>query len=247
MRALALLGGAALAAAVLTACGGGSEPPSSPDTSPTSGEEVTPTREPTATAAVTPTATADVPTPPPESGGMDGFRDFVAFVERAADASFFAERAVEGEITCTGDEETGPCAGQPSGAVQRGLPSAVGYSDALALFTRDEYEITLEQWVSRARVDRSDDYGRGGISVHAIAHQPATEGREESYQIVLTGIFTVGPDALRQARILSWEFLDGSWRLKRELFATVPLAVDDWLSGECTECYDQWERWESQS
>jgi len=41
--------------------------------------------------------------------------------------------------------------------------------------------------------------------------------------------------------------MDGRWRLTDELIGGFPLAVADWLSGDCAGCYDQWERWEGTS
>jgi hypothetical protein len=76
VRALAVLSGAALSAAVLTACDGdATEPPFLPEESPTS----------TAAAA--------------ESGGMDGFREFARRIEEAVargDGTIFEERAAPG-------------------------------------------------------------------------------------------------------------------------------------------------------
>jgi hypothetical protein len=243
VRALALLSGAVLSVAVvLIACdGGASEAPFLVETSPTPATEATLTPEPR------PTATPETLAPPSESGGMEGFRAFAVLIEEAlaeSDGSFFAERGVEEEMTCAGDEQLGPCFDLPAGTVLTGIPGATAQSDAFALFTPSEYAAMLEAWFADARPDLSDEYGGGGLTLYALAHQPADGGDEEAHQAVVTGIFTSGPDAFRQARILSLQFLDERWWFTRELFATVPQTAADWLSGECDECYDQWERWE---
>jgi hypothetical protein len=234
--------------AVLAACdGGATEPPFLPETSPTPTEQATAAPEPTPTAETTPTSIAETATPLPESGGMDGFRAFAARVERAlaeGDASFFADRGLEDEMTCAGDEPSGPCLGRPTGAVLRGIPSSTALSDPAALFTSDDYLITLQEWFSRAKTDLSDQYGTGGLVLYALAHQPAGGGTEEAYHAVVTGIFALPGGGLRQARILSLQLLEDTWRLTRELFVTTPHTITNWLSGECDFCYDHWERWE---
>ncbi len=249
MRAHALLSSAVLSVTVvLIACdGGASETPFLVETSPTPATEPTLTPEPRPTAILTPRDTPEAPAPPSESAGREGFRAFAVLIEGAlaeSDGSFFAERGVEEEMTCAGDEQLGPCFGLPAGTVLTGIPGATAQSDAFALFTPSEYAAMLEDWFADARPDLSDEYGGGGLTLYALAHQPADGGGEEAHQAVVTGIFTSGPDAFRQARILSFQFLDEQWRFTRELFATVPQTAADWLSGECDLCYDQWERWE---
>jgi hypothetical protein len=247
VRALSLLSGAALSTAVLIACdGGATEPPFLLETSPTPTAEITVTPEPTPTAIPTPTAAPETPTPTPECDGMDCFRAFAVLIEAALagnDASFFADRSVEDEITCTGDEQIGPCMDQPAGTVVRGIPCGIAQSEGTFL-SPDDYAATLADWFADARPDLSDEYGSGGLALYALAHSPADAMGQEAHQGIVTGIFTSGPDAFRQARILSFQFLDGSWRLTFELFAAAPLTPEPYLSGECSECYDHWERWE---
>ncbi len=247
MRALILLSATALSAAVLTACdGGATEPPFLLETSPTPTAETAATPEPTPTAVPTPTAAPETPTPPPESGGMDGFRAFAVLIDAALaenDASFFVDRGVEDEITCAGDEQIGPCMDQPAGAVVRGIPYGIAQSEGTFLPLGD-YAATLADWFAAARPDLSDEYGGGGLTLYALAHRPAPEGSEEAYLAIITGIFTGGPDAFRQARIPGFRFLDGSWRLTGDLLAAAEFAVPDYLSGDCDFCYDHWERWE---
>jgi len=232
VRALSLLSGAALSAAVLTACDGGvTEPPFLLETSPTPTEEATPAPEPT-----------------PESGGMDGFRAFAAPVETAladGDASFFADRGLEHEMTCAGDEQLGPCVDQPAGTVLRGIPGAVWQSDASWLFSPNEYAAMLRDWFAGARADLSDEYGDGGVRLFAIG-QRATGDADQEFLAIMTAILDTGPatEIQRQARILRFLFSEGVWQLDAEIFAAVSFTAKDWLSGQCSECYDRWERWE---
>ena len=235
----------------LAACGGdAAEDPRTPRTTggvtPTVTVAAVSTPEPASTVETTPTTVSETSAPLPESSGMDGFRAFAAGVDSAltdGDASFFADRGLETEMTCAGDESFGPCLDQPAGIALPGIPSATIQSEPSVLLTPDDYAATLRDWFLRAKADLSDEYGSGGLVLYALAHQPAGDGIEEAYQTVVTGIFTVATADFRQARILSYQFLDGSWRLTRERFATVPETIESWLSGECDFCYDRWERW----
>lgn len=239
MRALAVLCGAALFALAAAACNGGaSEPPFLIEITPA------PDEEPTSTAVPTPTEVLEAPTPPPECDGFDCFRAFAPLIEAALaedDASFFSERGAQIELTCAGDEQLGPCFDLPADTVLTGIPGAVAQSDAFALFAPDEFAAMLAEWFAAVNPGLSDEYGDGGLTLYALAHRP---GDEEAYQAIVTGIITSGPDTFRQARIISFLFVDGRWRLTSELYATIPQTAADWLSGDCDFCYDIWERWE---
>ena len=205
----------------------------------------------TLTAAPTqePQATAQPPaTPAGERAGMDGFRAFAVRLEAAlagADLSFLAQRAVEQEVECTGSAEPrGACVNQPAGTVVRGIPSDVAQAQALQLVPRDNYVGLLQDWLVSARPDLSDDYTSGALTLMALAHRPAAADSGEAYQAILTEIYASRGASLRQARILGFQFLDGGWRLTGEVVAAQPETAAPWLSGDCGECYDQWERWE---
>ncbi len=244
MRRLAFAA-AATGGAVLTlaaACDGGPGSPFDIDISPAPEATATPTAAPTAAPTPTPE-----PTPAPESAGMDGFRAFAALIDDAVavgDGSFFSGRGVEEEQICTGEEQLGPCAGESADTMLRGIPGAAAQSDAFALFTPDDYAAMLQDWFASGRPEDTDVYGSGEIVLYALAHRPAQGGADEAYLAIVSGIVTSGPDALRQARVLNFQFLDGGWRLISELLATVEFTAADYLSGDCGDCYDAWERWE---
>ena len=194
--------------------------------------------EPTAAATATPT-----PEGAPEAGGLDGFRAFAAGIAAAVDAAepaYFADRSMEAEIACSGDETTGICYGQPAGAVLRGIPSAVAQSDAFALMSADEYVEMLRSWFADASPQEAP-------TLYAIARRPAGEGGEETFRAIVSGTFLVGPADSRvlrqQARIFDFQFLDGRWRFTGEVYASVPESAQPWSSGHCDECFDLWERW----
>ncbi len=230
----------------LTACGGdGGEGPETPR--PAGDMTPTVTAEAVSTPEATPTTVTELT--PSETAGMDDFRAFAPLIQEAlaeGDTPFFADRGVEEEMVCAGDEELGPCVDQLAGTVLTGIPSAVAQSDDLALFTPDDYAAMLMEWSASGTPDVRDKYGDGGVTLYALAHRPADEDGDEAYQAIVTGIFQPGITPLRQARILSFQFLDGSWWLTRELFATIPFTTEPYLSGECSDCYDRWERWEGE-
>ncbi len=229
--ALLFLAAASLAVA---ACDGAGEPPFLTETV-TPGETAPPTASPGASPSPSP-----VPTPA-ESGGPDGFRAFAARIAAAVaagDGAFFADRGLQAEETCDGTEELGPCAGQAAGTVLRGIPSAIVQSDAFAYFTPEEYAAVMGEWFGDARGDLADAYGGGAPVLYALA----ADG-PDAHLAIVTAIVQSGPATLRQARILSFQFLDGTWRLTLDLYATVAATADAYLSGACADCYDSWERW----
>ncbi len=197
----------------------------------------------------TPSPAVDTPAPTAtpnateETDGLAGFRAYaqqIAATVATGDTALFADRALEDEVICSGDEVTGICYGKPSGAVLRGIPGAVAQSDAFTLFSLTEYPEVLRDWFASASPD-------GAPTLHAIAHRPGGQGGEEAYQAIVFGVIMVGPagsTVLRQqGRIFDFQFVDGRWRLTGELYASVPESIRPWLSDDCSDCYDHWERW----
>jgi hypothetical protein len=199
---------------------------------------------PTEAATAAPTATLEVVA---EADGEDGFRAFAVRVEAAlvgSDALFFADRGLEQDLVCTGEEQVGICTDQPPGTAFRGIPRGIFQTDAFLLTSPDEYADDLGVWFAKVLPESADDYGDGAVALYALAHQPASGGGEEAYQAIIAAIVTSGADSVRQARSLSFRFVDGRWRLTGEIAATLPQTAEAFLSGECEYCYDRWERWE---
>jgi hypothetical protein len=232
----ALPAAVAVLLALIFACTSDASPAASP----------TPTLDPDA--PLPPLPTADIPTPTPEPSpveeqGLDGFRAFAIQIQAAlteSDTAFFASRGLEDELTCAGDEVLGICSGQRAGRILRGIPSAIYQSDAFALLSEDEYAGTLDEWLASAATD-------GHPTLRALAHRPAAGDEEEVYMAIAKGVFVIGPEGeqvrRQQGRVFEFQFVDGSWRLSRDLYLSVPESTDVWLSGDCDECYDQWEHW----
>lgn len=188
-----------------------------------------------------------------ELDGMDGFRDFSAKIERAIaeiDGQFFVERAVLQQETCPGDQEFGPCAGQPAGAVVTGIPSGVYQSDGGGFLQPEDFAQDLARYVGAALTEQTDAYGDSAVALYALARSEE-EGRQV-FHAITTSIVDTYPGGYpigsveREAHIFSFEFEDGRWRFTREGAAVVSLSSSDWLSGQCAECYVEWERWQPQ-
>jgi len=249
VRALSLLSSAALSAAVLTACDGAvTEPPFLLQSSPTPTEEATATAAPTPTAVLASTVAPDTPTTASGAVDIDDFRTFATSIDgalTASDGAFFADRGVQMEMTCTGVEQLGPCVEQPAGTVLRGIPGVAWHSDASGISPPDKYVAMLQEWLATARPDLSDNYGDGAVRLFALAHSSGGDADGE-FLAIATVIRYTGPatEIQRQARIFRFVRGKESWALRGEILAAVSFTADDWLSGECSECYDYWERWE---
>lgn len=211
------------------ACGGEKE---------RSGSTVTPLASPEATSTG-------------ESGGMEGFRTLATEIERAIaqnDSQFFIERAVLQSETCPDEpQEFGPCAGQPAGAIVTGIPSGIYQSDAGGFLQPEDFAKDIPRYAGAALTERTDAYGGGAVALYALAR--SEDGTTEVFHAITTSIVDTYPTGYpigsveREAHIFSFQFQDGRWRFTRMGAAVVSLSSSDWLSGQCAECYQDWERW----
>jgi len=236
VRALPLLAGASLTLLLAAAaCDGATKAPFLPEASPTATAEATPTAQPTPTSVATPTAV-------PEPGGRTGFRAFAALIDAAiADANgrIFIDRAQLSEVTCTGEEELGPCTGAAAGLVD-GIWQGLWRTDAVGLVPPEQIAFGFESFVTDAEGGESDGFGAGSAALYALAS--GRQGEGEAFYAVVTAISP--GDAGPERRIAVYQFtFDGErWRLYRVVEAGA--LFEEWLSGNCTDCYDQWARWE---
>lgn len=226
-------------APLLIGCGDDEEAPAE-TASPALPESASPTRA----ATRSPTASA---TEAAEADEKEGFRAFASRIEAAlaaGDGRFFADRGVEEDLVCAGDEQVGLCTDEPVGTAFRGIPRGIFQTDAFALSSPDDYADDLVEWFSNAQPELEDDYGDGTVALWALAYKAAGDGGGEAYQAIITAIVASDVESIRQTRTLSFRFLDGRWRLTGEIAAELLQTAEPWLSGECDYCYDRWERWE---
>jgi len=221
---------------MMIGCGDESEPRTHP--------ALTESASPTQAATASPTASS---TEAAEADGEEGFRAFasqIAAAVQSGDGGFFADRGIEDELVCDGSEELGPCVDQAPGAILRGIPGGVAQSDAFALVTPEDYAVMISQWIGSSEPGLDDAYGNGAAALFAVAYRPANAFQEEVHQAIMSGIYPLGPVAEkeRQARVLGFQFVDGTWRLTEDLLATRELTAEPYLTGEC--CPDGWEPWD---
>jgi hypothetical protein len=203
-------------------------------------ESASPTAYVSPSASATPEPTRITGSP---SADFEQFRVFAAEIDVAiasGNAEFFAARGVEMEVTCKGDEQLGQCTNQPAGTIIRGIPGAAWRSDAGALIPRAEYGPFVSEWFTSALPNESDKYGGGSPRLLALAESSAGEQRAIASLIRDAGASSIQ----RQCRVFRFSLVDGSWVLSGEYFCYATQTSEDWLSGQCSQCYAYWESWE---
>ncbi|MDP2949215.1 MAG: hypothetical protein Q8P22_06730 [Chloroflexota bacterium] len=206
-----------LLSAALASCGGGEKAPA--------GSTATPALTPVPTA--TPEALACPPLAEPED--LPQVRAFAAEIEGALssqDAEFFLDRAVEQEIACTGQEESGPCVGKEAGTVLKGIRVVPWLGSEVTLGTLDEFRQFLSgQW-----------------SMYALAYL------EPGRFIAMTTASAQSAGAAKpsDAWLMTFVWADDSWRVTQLTYVQQE-NIDDWLSAEALstawERCTYWERW----
>jgi hypothetical protein len=218
------------------------------------------TAAPAATQAVTAAATAktedpaDSPSPLDrgDAGDPNPFLNFARLFPdalSARDTNFLLSRGLQVETVCRGDEQLGQCESQPPGTTFRGIPGAAWQSDAYQLFTPDEYRALLERYFGAAVSSGSDEFGGSSLRLYAIAAQPGPNGEYEYLAITTSIVDTYPPGGPigrpeREAHVFRFRKVSGEWRFVGETVAVVTASARDWLSGECLQCYDSWQRWD---
>jgi hypothetical protein len=226
-------------------------------------EEAVPLATPTLSATQPATLARESPlpfaadkTPAPnlqDPDGLAAFRGFAAIVQTAiqtSDVDFFLNRRLEVQTVCRGDEALGQCAGQQAGTVLFGIPGYAWRSDASYIFTPDEYRTNLERYFAASIESASDAYGDGRLLVFALASKQDAEDYE--YFAITSSIVDIYPSTAapigrqeREAHAFRFEGTGkGDWAFAGEIAAGTLVTAVDWLSGDCAQCFDHWERWE---
>jgi len=198
--------------------------------------------------------TTPTPTHSPAAGGIDAFRRFAREIDAAVmagDAQFFVDRAVIQQETCTGTEEFGPCSAQAGGTSVSGIPVGVWATDARTSVPTLAYGQRLQEFFAAALAEASDDFGTGALGLDSLAYSASMFPPyldQPGFMAVVSAIVpptflpfpTSEGEPQRVVKVFAFAFQDNQWKFLGEIQAGVHGAR--WLSGECRECYDRWER-----
>lgn len=187
-------------------------------------------REPPFLREPTPTVTVGVPddtvAPPAD---FESFRRLAPEIEtaiRGRNADFFLGVAQTSSVTCPHEFEP-RCEGQPEGTVVEGVSLGFWRSEG-SLLTREEMRDDLAQYFRSLNEP----------ALHALAWGPEADAAGPTAYAV--AVSTDDPE--NTTRVLGFVPQDGAWRMLQVI--VVPVLADEWLSGDCTDCYDHWERWD---
>jgi hypothetical protein len=202
-----------------------------------------PSHEPTLTVSPTPSASRVM--------GFEAFREFapqIVAALQARDADFFLDRASEVEVACRGDEALGQCVDSSPGTVLRGIPGSAWQSDAYYIFTNDEYRTNLNRYFAAPIESATDEFGGGRLRLHSLGSHINSNGVE--YLAMTTSIVDIYPSTgypigqnEREAHVFRFQINSGDWAFSGETAAGTHVTAADWLSGNCSQCYDYWEPW----
>jgi hypothetical protein len=212
-----------------------------------SSQEEAPTATPSVAAiTVGPTATVSPSTPIPgsEPAGFEAFREFAPLVIHAvlaADVAFFTDRADRVTIPCRGVDSLEPC------STHTGIAGYAWRSDAGGVFTDEFYALNLRNYRDGSLPDRMDRFGDGRLRLFAIASEESPD--RLTFQVITTSITNVYPstgaqtEPFRESHAFRFHLDGEEWRFDGEIVAAASVTAEDWLSGDCAQCYDYWERW----
>ncbi len=231
---------AAACAVAITACGGdGDEARNTPSpvgrASLTVTAEAVSTPEVASTTVTEPTVVPETPALPSESGGMDGFRAFALQIEQAIadrDDQFFINSAKISTTTCPNEFEP-RCDDQPVGTVVEGVWMGIWRSEG-SLPALDSLSEDLAGYLGSL----SDPtlYAIGDNSGHVSAFF----GLENAFFAVVVS----SDDPVSTTRVVTFEFSPEERGWQTAMVTKVGTSLtEEWISGDCTECYDHWERW----
>lgn len=171
----------------------------------------------------TPTAAASVTAAPSEPAGLtfDVYAQVLADAISNASTDPFLDNPVITESECP--NELTDC-GVPAPTVIQGVVIGRWRSEGLPV-PLDEFETQLANYLAT------------GPTLQAIAQKNAEgeDGTPAYYAIT-----AVEGDATTTAYFIFKED-SGAFRLQAMVLA--PVLGEEWLSGDCAECYDQWQEW----
>ena len=212
--------------------------------------DATPTS--TVASADTPASTIapdETPTPPAdgETGGAEGFRQFIPTFQDAldvGDASFLRDRALTEAVVCTADDVAPAGIGGPAcefeGQEFDGFTEARWRSEGGIIPVENAFT-AYDTMLANALPGESDDFGDGSVQVYAL------NIGEDRFDAIIAAIierpFGVGDEEPRRVVYgTAWVFEGGRWMVQSTLTAFV---LGEELLDEAQPVYPNWERYES--
>jgi hypothetical protein len=166
---------------------------------------------------------------------MEGFRLFAEQIEaalQAGDEEFFFQRAETSSLVCPNEFEP-RCSGEADGSSVEGVWLAHWQSEG-SLLTPEDFRTEVSDYLDSLSAP--------------ILFALATDSRETGSLIgaeppVFFAIVGQEGDPVDSVRVFELRFAGAEWRLR--VMMTVPgVGQDDWVSGACADCYEDWEPWE---
>ncbi len=163
---------------------------------------------------------------------LESFRAFAPQIEAAVESrsvDFFVGIAQISTYVCPDGIEP-RCEDEPEGTIIEGIWLGRWRSDA-ALFTTERFGEVLGNWL--APLSDPTLYALAGLATF----RSISLGGPSFFAVVSSP-----QDTPVSALVFDFVREEGDWHLLGVIEA--PVLAEEWLSGECTRCYDHWERWE---
>jgi hypothetical protein len=194
----------------------------------------------------TPTATISASqTGPPSGTPLAAFRPFAENVKQAllnGDVSSILGTAVQSTITCK--NELGLCAGQPSGSTATGLPHVVWQQDSDTVLSSEAFGSVMKEFLGATSQTPPPGYPKFAAIIAIDNPERISEvfaGKGQLFGVVIASVVAQpeGAPPAERAQVLLFQSDGSEWRLVGGINSGS--AIEDWTSGSCSDCYDDWE------
>jgi hypothetical protein len=182
---------------------------------------------------------------------LGSFRKFVAGEIAPAitdgDGEALLAHAGPQHLTCDG-EGFAPCEGQPEGTVLEGIYVTEWATDEVRIVPVSEVAEDFGEILGRAPTAVTDDFGGARPVLYALAAKSVQQEGGFLYYAVVSAMQFRPPameDLVRLVRAYQFAIDTPSpagWAMTGVV--RTDTLTQEWLSGDCGECYDHWERWE---
>ncbi len=154
------------------------------------------------------------------------FEKFAVQIDQAVaegSSDFFLDNPILTDVECPNEIVT-DCGAGPTPTILQGVIEGRWRSEGFPV-SPDELETTL------------DEYFAGDPNLVAVAvKENEGEGGDPAYYAI-----TAADGDPKSTAVFVYKQPDQEYRLQSVIFA--PVLGEEWTSGTCTECYDQWDAW----